>query len=157
MIEVIARSEPRVLVILGSSRADSDTLSAVKELCPYPSYEILDLRDYPIAQFDYDQARNRDDAFVRIADRMLTADVIVFATPIYWYSMSGLMKAFFDRLTDLTGLHKPIGKALKGKRTHLIASGGGPELPEGFEVPFRRTSEYFDMEFIGSFYRQAPA
>lgn len=32
-----------------------------------------------------------------IAQKMLTADVIVFATPIYYYEMSGQMKTMLDR------------------------------------------------------------
>ena len=37
-----------------------------------------------------------DDADM-IAQKMLTADVIVFATPIYYYEMSGQMKTMLDR------------------------------------------------------------
>ena len=37
-----------------------------------------------------------DDADI-IAQKMLTADVIVFATPIYYYEMSGQMKTMLDR------------------------------------------------------------
>lgn len=37
-----------------------------------------------------------DDA-VMIAEKMLTADVIVFATPIYYYNMCGQMKTLLDR------------------------------------------------------------
>lgn len=38
----------------------------------------------------------RDDADI-IARKMLTADVIVYATPIYYYEMSGQMKTMLDR------------------------------------------------------------
>ena len=38
----------------------------------------------------------QDDADA-IAQKMLTADVIVFATPIYYYEMSGQMKTMLDR------------------------------------------------------------
>ena len=37
-----------------------------------------------------------DDADI-VAQKMLTADVIVFATPIYYYEMSGQMKTMLDR------------------------------------------------------------
>lgn len=36
-----------------------------------------------------------------IADKMLRADVIVFATPIYYYEMSGQLKTMLDRANPL--------------------------------------------------------
>lgn len=42
----------------------------------------------------------RDDAD-SIVQKMLTADVIVFATPIYYYEMSGQMKTMLDRANPL--------------------------------------------------------
>lgn len=41
-----------------------------------------------------------DDANM-IAQKMLTADVLVFATPIYFYEMSGQMKTMLDRANPL--------------------------------------------------------
>ena len=42
----------------------------------------------------------RDDADA-IAQKMLTADVIVFTTPIYYYGMCGQMKTMLDRANPL--------------------------------------------------------
>lgn len=42
----------------------------------------------------------KDDA-AEIAQKMLTADVIAFATPIYYYEMSGQMKTMLDRANPL--------------------------------------------------------
>lgn len=44
----------------------------------------------------------RDDA-VEIAEKMRDADGIVFATPIYYYEMSGQMKTMLDRANSLFG------------------------------------------------------
>ena len=41
-----------------------------------------------------------DDA-ENITEKMLTADVLVFATPIYYYEMSGQMKTLLDRANPL--------------------------------------------------------
>ncbi len=41
-----------------------------------------------------------DDA-ENITEKMLTADVLVFATPIYYYEMSGQMKTMLDRANPL--------------------------------------------------------
>lgn len=37
------------------------------------------------------------DDMAEILDKMVTADVIVLATPVYFYSMDGQMKTFIDR------------------------------------------------------------
>lgn len=42
----------------------------------------------------------KDDA-AEIMEKALTADVIVFATPIYYYEMSGQMKTLLDRLNPM--------------------------------------------------------
>ena len=42
----------------------------------------------------------KDDA-VNIAEKVKNADTIVFATPIYYYEMSGQMKTLLDRLNPL--------------------------------------------------------
>ena len=43
----------------------------------------------------------RDDADVIVQEKMLHADVLVFATPIYYYEMSGQMKTLLDRSNPL--------------------------------------------------------
>jgi NAD(P)H-dependent FMN reductase len=140
------------IVILASARRDSNTLRALQATCPVRDYELIDLLDFSIAPYSYDSDYPAGDDFLAIARQMTEAEVVVFATPVYWYAMSGALKNFFDRLTDLISTQKPIGRALKERTCYLVACGSDPELPEGFEVPFRRTCEYFEMEFAGSFY-----
>ena len=41
------------------------------------------------------------DGMNEIAEKLLTADVIVFSTPVYFYSMSGQLKVFIDRLVPV--------------------------------------------------------
>ncbi len=40
----------------------------------------------------------QNDGMNEITDKLLKADVIVFATPVYFYSMSGQLKVMIDRL-----------------------------------------------------------
>ncbi len=141
----------RTIVLLGSAHNDGNTLKAVKDLCPFKEYEIINLQALQIASYNDENCPNDD--FYIVADKMSNADNIVFATPVYWYSMSSVLKNFFDRLTDLLGPYKSIGKSLSGKSTYLIATGTDDELPNGFEEPFRRTSQYFGMVFQKTFYK----
>ncbi|TBH20691.1 flavodoxin family protein [Thermus thermamylovorans] len=53
------------------------------------------------------------DGFGRVAERILNADAVVFATPVYWFSVSARMKALLERMTSmenrgLLNLGKPM-------------------------------------------------
>lgn len=141
----------RPLVILGSARADGETRKAVDMAFSPGSVDLLVLPDFIIGGYDY-RHRNSSDAFSSIAEAMTRVDQIVFATPVYWYAMSAPLKFFFDRLTDLTENLKSQGKALDGKQVWVTATGTEEALPEGFEAPFRRTAEYFGMNYRGAAY-----
>lgn len=144
------------LVILGSARPDGDTRKAVDIAFPPGTAELVTLAQHHIGGYDYAHA-NAEDSFGAVANAMHVADKIVFATPVYWYAMSAPMKIFFDRLTDLTETRKAQGKALAGKQVWVIATGTEPALPEGFEIPFSRTAEYFGMIYRGIAYLQTGA
>ncbi|GLS91469.1 hypothetical protein GCM10007916_25380 [Psychromonas marina] len=77
---------------------------------------------------------------------------IVFASPVYWYSMSGQLKVFFDRLSDLLTIEKELGRKLKGKQCSIIATGFDKELPTCFVTPFEMTATYLHLEFKGFTY-----
>lgn len=66
--------------------------------------------------------------------------------------MSGIMKTFFDRLTDIVNINKQHGRQMKGKETYLLAVGAEEVLPSGFEEPFALTSAYFNMQYKGCYY-----
>lgn len=141
----------KVLVILGSARTESNTFKAIEKYLPLSEYTLIDLLNYEVLPFSYDGYSKEDD-FLKIVQVMMESDVIVFATPVYWYAMSGSMKIFFDRFSDLITKQKPFGRALAGKETWLVATGSDEVLPEGFEVPFKRTSEYFNMNHKKTIY-----
>jgi multimeric flavodoxin WrbA len=139
------------LVILGSARADGETRKAVDLAFPPGTAELVVLPDFTIGGYDYIHG-NAGDGFDTIAQKMADAGKIVLATPVYWYAMSAPLKIFFDRLTDMTENLKALGKSLAGKPVWMIATGVEEVLPEGFEVPFGRTADYFGMTYRGGAY-----
>lgn len=147
----------KTLILLGTARGDSNTERAVRNFFGPDEAEWIDLRRHRLAPYDYDHTVNAEDDFLAIANKMRDADRIVFATPVYWYAMSAQLKILFDRLTELLTTHKPIGKALRGKSVLLVATGSDSALPEGFEIPFQKTAEYFEMEYQGAHYLSAAA
>jgi multimeric flavodoxin WrbA len=138
------------LVILGSARPDGETRRAIEIAFPNNA-DLVVLSHHHIGGYDYAHS-NDGDEFRLVMEAMLKHERLVFATPVYWYAMSAPLKIFFDRLTDLLETAKAGGRALTGKKVWMMASGTEEALPEGFEVPFRRTAEYFAMEYRGCVY-----
>lgn len=142
----------RPLVIIASARKDSNTELFVNNVFKDMDIEKLELLDYNISPFNYSSTYPTKDEFGNVVECMLRHRIIVFATPVYWYAMSGLLKTFFDRFTDLVTANKKTGRLLKGKSVFLIAVGADKEIPLGFEVPFSLTSDYLDLTYEGSIY-----
>lgn len=143
---------PNPLIILGSARKNSDTQKLVELVFEGKVYDLIDLLDYSIAHYNYEEEYPETDEFLTIVEQMLQHEVIVFATPVYWYSMSSYMKVFFDRLTDIVSSQKYLGRKLKGKKVALLSVSNSNKLPEGFEIPFRDTANYLYMEYMGCFF-----
>jgi len=141
-----------ILIILGSARKDSHTRTLLRTVFSETPHELVDLLDFDIATFDYDAHYPDSDQFGEVVDKMLNADTIIFATPVYWYAMSGMMKTFFDRFTDLVSVEKETGRKLAGKRSFLFSVGAANEPPLGFEVPFSDTSSYLGMNYVEGIY-----
>jgi NAD(P)H-dependent FMN reductase len=139
-------------VLLASARPAGDTAALVRSVFANTEHALHNLLDAPLYPYSYAGHYPPDDAFAAVARQLVQHEVVVFATPVYWYAMSGLLKTFFDRLTDLVTVTKPLGRQLRGKRTFLLAVGEEATLPLGFEEPFRLTARYLDMEFGGSLY-----
>jgi len=140
------------LVILGSARRHSDTEKCVELLFKHQPHKVIQLLDFKIEPYRYSPDYSLEDNFLTTIDLVLLHEVILFATPVYWYAMSGLLKTFFDRFTDLVTIRKDLGRKLKGKKVFLLAVGTDDEIPSGFTIPFKLTAEYFDMHFVGYLY-----
>ena len=68
----------------------------------------------------------RDDAD-EICQKALKADVLVFATPIYYYEMSGQLKTLLDRLNPLF----PSDYAFRDVYLLTAAAEDGEQVPRG--------------------------
>jgi multimeric flavodoxin WrbA len=144
----------KTVLILGSSRHNGDTAKLTQFIQEKTNWEIVNLSDYNISYYDYEH-KNATDDFLTLMERLLTEyDAFIFATPVYWYSMSGIMKVFFDRITDLITIRKELGRALKNKSMAAISTSIGNNLEESFWLPFRLTAEYLNMFFIQGLHTQ---
>ncbi|MEO1449362.1 MAG: flavodoxin family protein, partial [Bacteroidota bacterium] len=108
----------------------------------------VDLKPLSIHPYTYTHA-HQDDDFLPLMRRLVEYDLIIFLTPVYWYSMSGIMKNFFDRITDCLKVEKETGRKLRGMKMAAIACGFDSDETEGFFVPFQNSADYLGMQYLG--------
>ena len=118
-----------VLILNGSPRKHGNTvyligrlMEGVREVHPDAEIEVANLAFMKIGHCRACDACRREDRIGQycvfkddmagLYDKVLQADAIVFASPIYWFTMTAQMKLFLDRLY---GLWLERTKALQGK------------------------------------------
>lgn len=136
------------IIIMGSSRSNGHTRQAVLKIFSDNHVPFVDLLDLNIGHYDY-AYQNQSDDFISLVDQVLNHETIILATPVYWYTMSALMKIFMDRISDLLDVRKDLGRQLRGKKMFVIAS-YGTSLPRGFEDGFEQTCEYLGIRYLGT-------
>lgn len=136
------------VIIQGSSRSNGDTASFVQHLTSGYEIDIIDLRNHRIKHFDYEM-KNQDDDYLSLITRLIdNYENWIFATPVYWYSMSGIMKVFFDRISDLITAHKELGRKLRGKSIAVMSVSNENDVSPDFYEVFRRSAEYLGMHYL---------
>ena len=141
--------EDKKVIILGSSRKNGNTTRIADEISKETGIEVINLSDYNISYYDYESKNREDDFFPLIKDIIEKYDTLIFATPIYWYNMSGIMKVFFDRFSDLIRIEKETGRKLRGKKIGVISNSHDNEIEESFYIPFKKSADYLGMEYLG--------
>lgn len=137
------------IIILGSSNSTGHTYQFAKILQEETGFRMVDLKSKNIGEYDYDYKNSGDDFLPLIKDIADNYDIVIFATPVYWYAMSGIMKTFFDRLSDCLHYQKETGRKLRGKQMGMITTSSSPEMIKGFEMPFVNSANYLGMDYLG--------
>jgi multimeric flavodoxin WrbA len=135
------------IIVLGSSRSYGETRAAVEMILGGSFLPIVDLKNLNITPYDYDH-KNQNDDYLSLIARLTDHNLIVLATPVYWYTMSSIMKIFIDRLSDILELRKDLGRQLRNKNLLVIAS-YNTSLPRGFEDQFEQTCHYLGIKYRG--------
>lgn len=85
-----------------------------------------------------------------VLKKMADMDIIVMATPLYFFSASAQLKLIFDRMFSLykwSNDADTMDTPLKGKELILIGSAYERTGMDTLEAPFRITAEYSGMKF----------
>lgn len=92
-----------------------------------------------------------NDEVKQALDKMAKSDIMVMATPLYFFSMSAQLKAVFDRMFSLYKWDNKAGTmktVLKGKTLILIASAFEDTGLDALEKPFKLTADYSGMKYM---------
>ena len=141
--------------VLGSARSEGHTARALRRLVDGLPCVTLDLLKTPVAPFSYGGAYPPD-PFPGALERMASSPVTIFATPVYWFSYSAVMKGFIDRFTD----HYPGGGrgprpapgSLQGRDFVLMATGTAADLEPALNLAFSQFCDCVGARCIALLY-----
>jgi len=88
------------------------------------------------------------DNMLPLYDTIANSDVLLFATPVYWYAPTAIMKAFIDRLVPF---NRPQGRPLiDGKRAILVTAyeEEGPTAVEPVVRMFELSFQYLGLSLV---------
>ncbi|MET3290275.1 flavodoxin family protein [Brevibacillus fluminis] len=119
----------KVLVLYGSSRENGNSEKLADRVVEGLGATKIYLREHAITPI-HDKRHTEegfqpvDDDYDSIVHQMLAHDVIIFATPVYWYGMSGIMKNFIDRWSQSLRDRSLSFKEKMGHKTAYVVMTG---------------------------------
>jgi multimeric flavodoxin WrbA len=158
----------KIITILGSPRRKGNTAAVLGRfeclVAAQHAVERIFILDYAVKGClgcdvcqrvtDAPGCRQKDDG-VALLERLLAADLIVYATPVYGWSYPAEIKAFVDRHYCLVKWQggQVASELFKGKRAALLATCGGSAEANAdllFEM-FDRQMDYLGGVVVGKY------
>ena len=151
-----------VIALIGSPRKQGNTDIMVDEVlagaatagATTSKIYLDDFQVRPIAEVA-DNTRQRDDSrrdddFPLLLERFLSADIIIWSTPVYWQGVSAQMKCFLDRMSSYFNRPEYVGR-FRGKGHVVLCAFGRPEQNHGEWVtrPMKITIEILQGTYLG--------
>ena len=146
-----------ILILSGSPRRGGNTELLVEAFVKGASQkhhvEVVSVHDYKVNPCMGCNAcfKNKNNACIQkddmplIYEKMAVADMLVIASPVYFYGLSAQLKAIIDRF------HNPIRDTFHIKKTALLLVGAAslPELFDGILAQYRLCLNFFKLEDAG--------
>ena len=146
-----------ILILSGSPRQGGNTDLLVEAFVKGASQkhhvEVVSVHDYKVNpcmgcnacfKSESNSCVQKDDMSL-IYEKMAVADMLVIASPVYFYGLSAQLKAVIDRF------HNPIRDTFHIKKTALLLVGAAslPELFDGILAQYRLCLNFFKLENAG--------
>lgn len=147
----------RIAVLQGSTRSGGNTeqlTNKVLEGIPYTNIvlrakQIKPIHDQRHTEGGFDPV---DDDYEEVIREALEHDVLVFASPVYWYGVSCILKNFIDRWSQsLRDPRYDFKAALAGKTAYAVVVGGDNPRIKALPViqQLQYTFDFVGMPFVG--------
>lgn len=149
----------KITVITGSPRKDGNTFAMVDAFI-----KAAEAKGHEVVRFDAammkiggchacmtcfktGKACSFDDDFNVIAPHILDADAVVYATPVYWYSIPSQIKGVIDRVFSFC----VAGKDIAGKKCGIITccEEHDSTVMDGVTQPLHRTFDLLKWNLVG--------
>ncbi len=85
----------KIIFMNFSPNKNGHTNQIGKELLKNTNHDTIQMSDYKISQYDM---VSEDDQIKDVFKKLEDKDTIVIGTPVYRYTVSGMLKTFIDRL-----------------------------------------------------------
>ncbi|MBN8252054.1 flavodoxin family protein [Priestia flexa] len=147
-----------IAVLYGGNRPGGNTETLTKKVIEGIEVTEIHLKDYiiqPIEDKRHDEAGfpEINDDYNKIIDEVLRHDTLIFSTPIYWYTMTGVMKNFIDRWShSMRDVNYPEFKQqMAGKHAYVVTVGGDNPYLKGLPLiqQFQYIFDFMNMNFQG--------
>jgi multimeric flavodoxin WrbA len=95
------------------------------------------------------------DDFLELAENIKMADLIVLASPVYWFGITGFLKTVIDRFYCLVKFDRDAGRIksqLEGKGLAIVITAGSDAFSGADLIvqSFIRIAEFCDMNYLGT-------
>lgn len=148
----------KVIILMGSPRKNGNTARLVQAFAEGArvnnKVDIINVTDWKIhycigCNSCMDRENHscfQNDDMQHVYEVLADADVLVFASPVYFYGISAQLKTLLDRL------HTPLRNQFKVKRTALLLVGAAslPELFDGIMTQYHLLLNFFQLEDVGT-------
>lgn len=147
----------RIVVLSGSPRKGGNTEllvnSFVEGAMVHNDVEVISIREYKVnpcigcnaCRKNSEHKCFQSDDMGRVFEKLSDADILVIASPVYFYGVSAQLKALIDRF------HSPERNSLKIKGFAMLLVGADtiPKLFDSIIMQYRLTLEYFKLKDYG--------
>lgn len=147
----------KIVVLVGSMRKGGNTDLLAQAFTEGASknndVEIVSVADYNVnpcigCNSCFTRKENKcfqNDDMSAIYEKLRTADIVVIASPVYFYGISAELKAIIDRL------HTPMRNEFQIKKLALLLVGAAslPNLFDAIKLQYQLVLDFFHLEDLG--------